>query len=124
MKFNDTITVYNVIPQVGRTPQRLKRTVVHGVFWNAEYGAGFEKGGKRSHDDVMVMIPDSPRIVPVWELGEGDNFTLIPGDIIARGERGEYDSPADIPCEKITITGVRDCRFGSKNLWHWEVTGK
>ncbi len=124
MKFNDTITIYNVIQQVGRTPQRLKRTVVHGVFWYAEHGAGYDKDGKETRDNVSVMIPDSPRIVPVWGLGEDGNFTLSPGDIIARGEHGEYNSPADIPGEKITITGVRDCRFGSKNMWHWEVTGK
>ncbi len=105
MKFDNTITVYNIIQQVGRTPQKLKRTVVHGVFWYAEHGAGYDKDGKEARDNVSVMIPDSPRIVPAWELGE-------------------YDSPADIPGEKITITGVRDCRFGSKNMWHWEVTGK
>ncbi len=124
MKFDDTITVYNIIQQVGRTPQKLKRTVVHGMFWYAEHGAGYDKDGKEARDNVSVMIPDSPRIVPVWDLDESDNFTLSPGDIIARGELGEYNSPADIPGEKIVITGVRECRFGSKNMWHWEVTGK
>ncbi len=124
MKFDDTITVYNVIPQVGRNLQRLKRTVVRGVFWCAGHGAGYDKDGKEARDNVSVMIPNSPRIVPAWELDESDNFTLSPGDIIARGEHGEYNSPAEIPGEKIVITGVRECRFGSKNMWHWEVTGK
>ncbi len=124
MKFNDIITVYNIIQQVGRTPQKLKRTVVRGVFWYAEHGAAFDKNGKETRDNVTVMIPDSPQIVPVWDLDDGNNFTLAPGDVIARGERGEYNSPAEIPGEKIVITGVRECRFGSENMWHWEVAGK
>lgn len=41
MTFSDTITVYNIIPQQGRTPEQLRRTVVHGVFWDYTTGAAF-----------------------------------------------------------------------------------
>ena len=79
----------------------------------------------------MVMIPDMPALVPAAEwFRDGcpeDKFTLSPGDIIARGECGDISSAAELErqhTEKLIITAVRDCRFGSASLRHWEASGK
>lgn len=131
MRFNDTITVYNVIPQHGREPERLQRTVVNGVFWDSTYGAAFSKRGKEEQDSVMVMVPDSPRCMPYGKWFDADcptdKFTLRTGDIVLRGEHGDAASAAEacgLNAEHFVITSVRDCRYGSKHMWHWEVTGK
>lgn len=131
MRFTETITVYNMTPQQGRDPPKIRRTVVHGVFWDSTCGAAFSKSGKDSSDSVTVMIPDRTDCIPAADwfargFPEGF-FTLSPGDIIAKGECGEITSAADLERqhnEKLIITAVRDCRFGSKTLWHWEVSGK
>ncbi len=116
MKFNDTITVYKVIPQNGRTPERLQKTVVKGVFWDRTFGAGFSKRGKEEQDSVTVMIPDRP-----------DVPAIKAGDIILREEHGEAASAAEA-CgfteEHFVVTSVRDCRYGSRSMHHWEVSGK
>ncbi len=116
MKFNDTITVYKVIPQNGRTPERLQKTVVKGVFWDRTFGAGFSKRGKDEQDSVTVMIPDRP-----------DVPAIKAGDIILREEHGEAASAAEA-CgfteEHFVVTSVRDCRYGSRSMHHWEVSGK
>ena len=116
MKFSDTITVYSVIPQQGRTPEQLKKTVIKGVFWDGTFGAEFSKKGENERDSVTVMIPDSP-----------DLPKLKAGDIILRGEHGKAASAAEA-CgfteEHFVITSVRDCRYGSRHMHHWEVSGK
>ncbi len=116
MIFNDTITVYTVIPQRGRTPERLQKAVVKGVFWDITFGAVFSKRGKDEQDSVTVMIPDSP-----------DVPAIKAGDIILRGEHGEAASAAEA-CgfteEHFVVTSVRDCRYGSRSMHHWEVSGK
>lgn len=116
MVFKDVITVYNIIPQRGREPQRIQRTVVCGAFWDGTCGAAFDKRGEKEQDSVVIFIPDSP-----------DLPHMGCGDIIVRGEHGEISSAADadnLGAEKIIITAVRDCRFGSRNMHHWEVSGK
>lgn len=116
MRFDDTITVYSVIPQQGRTPERLQRAVIKGVFWDGTFGAEYSKQGKNERDGVMVMIPDSP-----------DLPKLKAGDIILRGEHGEASSAAEacgFTAEHFVITSVRDCRYGSRSMHHWEVSGK
>lgn len=131
MTFSDTITVYNKIPQQGRTPEQLRRTVVPAVFWDSTSGAAFGKSGKSDSDSIMVMIPDMAELLPAAEWFRNgcpeDCFTLSPGDIIARGEWGDISSAAELErqhAEKLIITAVRDCRFGSPSLRHWEVNGK
>ena len=69
MKFSDTITVYTVIPQQGRTPERLQKTIVKGVFWDRTFGAEYSKKGENERDSVTVMIPDSPD-VPAIKAGD------------------------------------------------------
>ena len=64
MVFKDVITVYNVIPQRGREPQRIQHTVVSGVFWDSTCGAAFGKRGKTEQDSVVIIIPDSPALPP------------------------------------------------------------
>ena len=58
MRFTETVTIYNKIPQQGREPEKLRRTVVHGVFWDYTAGAAFSKSGKDDSDSITVMIPD------------------------------------------------------------------
>ena len=130
MRFTETITVYNKIPQQGREPEKFRRTVVHGVFWDSTSGAAFGKSGKDDSDSITVMIPDLPALVSAAEWFRSgcteDKFTLSPGDIIARGECGDISSAAELErqhTEKLIITEVRDCRFGSVSLKHWEVSG-
>lgn len=131
MIFSDTITVYNKIPQQGREPEQLRRTVVPAVFWDSTSGAAFGKSGKSDSDSITVMIPDMAELLPAAEWFRNgcpeDCFTLSPGDIIARGEWGDISSAAELErqhAEKLIITAVRDCRFGSPSLRHWEVNGK
>ena len=50
MRFTETITVYNKIPQQGRESEKLRRTVVHGAFWDYTTGAAFGKSGKDDSD--------------------------------------------------------------------------
>lgn len=130
MRFTETITIYNKIPQQGREPEKFRRTVVHEVFWDSTSGAAFGKSGKDDSDSITVMIPDLPALVSAAEWFRSgcteDKFTLSPGDIIARGECGDISSAAELErqhTEKLIITAVRDCRFGSPSLRHWEVSG-
>lgn len=122
MKFSDTITVYTVIPQQGRTPERLQKTIVKGVFWDRTFGAEYSKKGENERDSVTVMIPDLGAT-----LASPDLPKLKAGDIILRGEHGEATTAAEA-CgfteEHFVITSVRDCRYGSRHMWHWEVSGK
>ena len=120
MRFTETITIYNKIPQQGREPEKFRRTVVHEVFWDSTSGAAFGKSGKDDSDSITVME---------WFRSgcPEDKFTLSPGDIIARGECGDISSAAELErqhTEKLIITAVRDCRFGSASLRHWEASGK
>lgn len=131
MRFSDTITIYNKIPQQGREPEQFRRTVVHGVFWDSTSGAAFGKSGKDDSDSITVMIPDLPALVPAAEWFRNgcpeDKFTLSPGDIIARGECSDISGTSELErqhAEKMIIAAVRDCRFGSASLKHWEVSGK
>lgn len=131
MRFTETITIYNKIPQQGREPEKFRRTVVHEVFWDSTSGAAFGKSGKDDSDSITVMIPDLPALVPAAEWFRNgcpeNKFTLSPGDIIARGECGNISSAAELErqhTEKLIITAVRDCRFGSASLRHWEASGK
>lgn len=131
MRFTETITIYNKIPQQGREPEKFRRTVVHEVFWDSTSGAAFGKSGKDDSDSITVMIPDLPALVSAAEWFRSgcteDKFTLSPGDIIARGECGDISSAAELErqhTEKLIITAVRDCRFGSASLRHWEASGK
>ncbi len=130
MRFTEIITIYNKIPQQGREPEQFRRTVIHGVFWDSTSGAAFGKSGKDDSDSITVMILDLPALVPAAEWFRNgcpeDKFTLSPGDIIARGEWGDISSAAELErqhAEKLIITAVRDCRFGSASLRHWEVSG-
>lgn len=131
MTFSDTITVYNIIPQQGRDPPRIRRTVLHGAFWDSTSGAAFGKSGKADSDSITVMIPDMPELIPAAEWFRAgcpeDKFTLSTGDMIARGEWDDISSTSELDrqhAEKLIITAVRDCRFGSGCLHHWEVSGK
>ena len=122
MKFNDTITIYSVIPQNGRAPERLQRAVIKGVFWDGTFGAEFSKKGENERDGVTVMIPDLGAT-----LASADLPKMKAGDIILRGEHGDATSAAEA-CgfteEHFVVTSVRDCRYGSRHMWHWEVSGK
>ncbi len=116
MKFNDTITVYKVIPQQGRAPERLQKAVVESVFWDCTLGAEFSKKGESERDNVTVMIP-----------ARADIPAINAGDIILRGEHGEAASAAEacgLTAEHFVVTSVRDCRYGSRKMHHWEVSGK
>lgn len=130
MKFNDTITLYNVIPQRGRNPPEYRRRVISGVFWDSTFGAGFDKTGKNDSDSVTIMLPDNPACISAAEWAQleypDDRFALSAGDIIARGEWGDISSAAELErqhVEMIVVTSVRDCRFGSSGIHHWEVSG-
>ena len=115
MIFNDTITVYSVIPQRGRTPESLQRSVIKGVFWDRTFGAEYSKKGENERDSVTVMIPDRPEVPAIKA-----------GDIILRGEHGEAASAAEargFTEEHFVVTSVRDCRYGSRSMWHWEIKG-
>lgn len=132
---NDTITVFNVIPRHGREPERLQSRVLSHVFWDGASGIVSSKTGISQQDSVTVMIPfrDSYMLPARWfDSGcPSDSFTLCPGDVIVRGVVSESDSvtPAEL-AEKygsdscIVIDKVRNCCYGSKHMWHWEVTGK
>lgn len=131
MIYKDTITVYNVIPQRGREPERLQRTVIRGVFWDGSFGISTNKTGSAAQDNVLLIIPNSDIILPYHEWIAADmppdKCTLHAGDFILLGEHGDISSAAEaanLSAEQITVSTVRDCRYGSRNLWHWEVTGK
>ncbi len=126
----EIITVFNFLKHPGGfcTKRSLHRTVVSGAFWYPLYGADLSDG-KIERDSVVVMIPDRPECLPAAEWIKcgcpADKFTLEPGDVIVRGVYGEIDSASEIfGAEKIVITAVRDCRFGSDFMRHWEVSGK
>ena len=134
MIFNDTITVYNVIPQHGREPEQLRRTVLPRVFWDGSVGVGFNKTGASQQDSVSVHIPYRPEyMLPArWADGDypTDRFTLQAGDVIVRGAvADENTTPAELMKKYgseccIIVTEVHNCCYGSRKLWHWEVSGK
>ena len=116
MKFSDTITVYTVILQRGRTPERLQKTIVKGVFWDRTFGSEYSKKGENERDSVMVMIPDRPEVPAIKA-----------GDIILRGEHGEAASAAEVcgfTSEHFVVTAGRDGRYGSRRMHLWEISGK
>lgn len=123
MKFNETITLFNVIPQRGRNPPEYRRRVISGVFWDSTFGAAFSKTGKNDSDSVTVMLPDDSACISAAEWAQlgypDDRFALSAGDIIARGEWGDISGAAELErqyAEMIVVTSVRDCRFGSGGI--------
>ncbi len=130
MNFGEVITVFNLLPASGGfcRERPLRRCVVKGAFWYPLYGAVFDRD-KTERDSVVVMLPDYPDCLPHVDWLKIDCpdgfFTLAPGDIIVRGEYGEAGSVSEISgAEKIVVSSVRDCRFGSDFMRHWEVYGK
>lgn len=133
MVFRDTVTVFNIIPQHGREPEKLKRTVLDRVFWDGASGIGFTKTGAAKQDTTTVIIPfRGSYMMPARWFDSGCptySFTLQPGDVIVRGAvDDENTTPAELQNKYgsdccITIQKVHNCCFGSKNMWHWEVTG-
>lgn len=131
--FRDTVTVFNIIPQHGRESEKLQRTVLDRVFWDGTSGIGFTKTGAAKQDTTTVIIPfRSSYMMPARWFDSGcpaDSFTLQPGDIIVRGAvDDENTTPAELQKKYggdccITIQKAHNCCFGSKNMWHWEVTG-
>ncbi len=124
------ITVFNFLPHPGGVckERRLRRTVVRDAFWYPLYGAELDHG-KTERDSVTVMIKDCPKCLSAADwLKNGcpdGTFTFSAGDVIVRGEYGEIGSVSEISgAEKIVVTKVRDCRFGSDSLRHWEIYGK
>ena len=97
MRFTETITVYNKIPQQGREPEKLRRTVVHGVFWDYTTGAAFGKSGKDDSDSITVMIPDSMKIT----TERGVLFTTASGKSILRWNGGK--PPTDDGFNKLQV---------------------
>lgn len=132
--FKDIITVFNVIPQHGREPPRLQSRAESYVFWDGASGASFSKTGAAQQDSATIIIPfrDSYMSPARWfDSGcPADSFTLRPGDVIVRGLASEDDSITAAELQKkygsdcITISEVRNRCYGSKSMWHWEVTGK
>ncbi len=128
MIFYDTVTLYNVIGQSGRQPPQFRRTVIENVFWDSTDAASFGKQGKEDSGTVTVMIPfDIKAYMPYdeWEAAgfPEDRYTLSCGDIIVRG-RHDGDTPDMFENDKFVITAVRDCRYGSRFISHWEVSGR
>lgn len=126
-----TVTLYNVIPQQGRTPERLQKTVLGGVFWDISHNAAYGKNTQTEQDTATLMIPNYSAYMPPTEFkSEGfpaARFTFSPGDIIVKGEGADAASAAELSelyDDCIVITTVRDCRYGSPAMQHWEVSGK
>lgn len=132
--FKDTITVYNVIPQHGREPEQLRRTILPRCFWDGSAGAGYNKLGETSQDSVSVIIPYRPEYLFSARWADAgypeDRFTLKAGDIIVRGAVADEDITAAELLKKygseccIIVTEVHNCCYGSRDYWHWEVSGK
>lgn len=131
---SDTMTIYNKYVESGA--EKWKRTVLRGVYWNANKGAVLRKTGAASADSVTILIPR--RIAPgrdyrkpvTWEAqaSKGSTWTLKAGDTVVKGcvsveikrsidkELAGYD-------DVLTIANVDDKDFGG-DMAHWEVTGK
>lgn len=134
MIFRDTVTLYNIIPQQGREPERLQRSVLLGVFWDGSNGVGFNKTGAAPQDSTEVYIPYRKQyMLPARWANAGypqDSFTLQAGDILVRGAVEDDNPTAAGLLQKygsercIVISAVRNCCYGSHNLWHWEISGK
>lgn len=129
MQFHDTITIYNVIPQAGRQPEKLKRTVIRNVYWQSNLGltfrsdnrGGVKPGRSESRDGIIVHIPYSS--VP----NEMRDYPVLPGDFIVLGEHGDIDTVSQIVnsrCVLMRVTGVQPFLIGSRAMWHWEISGK
>lgn len=134
MIFRDTVTLYNIIPQQGREPERLRHSVLPGVFWDGSSGAAYSKTGAAPQDSTVVYIPYRRQyMLPARWADAGypqDSFTLRAGDILVRGAVGDENPTAAGLLQKygseccIIINTVRNCCYGSKAMWHWEVSGR
>ena len=114
MMFNDTVTLYNRLPD-----ESYKRTELPGVYWydTASYSASVQ----RHSDDASIIIPYRSGYVDAFD-GTGETWTLKPGDLIVQGIGPEIERAKDLDDPRV-ISRVIKATVDSA-LAHWEVTVK
>ena len=118
--YRDTVTVYNVLPEVDRTAT-WRRTVLMGVATEIKSAAAASLRGSRSADGLAVVIPgDTCGYVAPDEFDGTHGWTLRPGDIIAVGEVASATPPK---VDTYRVTGI-EARAMRGRLHHIEVAGE
>lgn len=136
MYTNTSATIYNK-----RKTGEYLRTVLDSVFWNESQGTRYGQDGRHGQDGLFCAIPFSVEtgktytLPKEWDRIELEDakksWTLKPGDLIVKGEC-PYKYGPESPISQLTsqydgvytITSVQTADFGSKDMRHWEVSGK
>ena len=133
MLTNTDITVFNsYIDEDDNT--LYSSTVIHDVNWQSEEKVTVSDKGLISADEIKIYIPVTslngieyvPRKAYNSLKDKTGYFTLKEGDKIVKGEyMGEISSIKDFnKLDNVaTIISVKDNRYGSISLQHFEVGG-
>lgn len=106
-----TITIYHPVSG-GRADDTLQRTQADGVFYGGSKSFKPQKSGDEPAVKAVIYIPAHLGITPQR------------GDILLRGVGTEAESISDLQRaypDCVRVLEVRDCRFGSPDMHHWEV---
>lgn len=106
-----TITIYHLVSG-GRADDTLERIQADGVFYGGSKSFKPLKSGDEPADEVIIYIPAQLGITPQR------------GDIIVRGVGIEAECISNLQRANpdcVRVLEVRDRRFGSPDMHHWEV---
>lgn len=126
--FDKDITIINkYVDKETRTP-RYKVSYIHG-FWSSDDGISINGTQIRKSDGIIVRILMSepnyqkPENFKVNQTG----WTLQNDDYVVKGKVEKFTTIVKLledyqEVMKITKIGTKD--YGSKDMWHWAITGE
>ena len=116
MLTNADMTLYHKAydPETGL--DRWTRTWYSGVNWYAQRAVSSGADGLNTADILTVQIP---------EASAPSGFPAAVGDVVVRGLIDvEIAGPPQLKgYERYVVTAVRDCRYGSPRMRHWQLEG-
>ncbi len=127
---DETITLYNAGLDPATGEDVYLKTVISGCSWAEARGAAAEKGGSRASDGCVIRIPEDAGfsgkryVAPAaFDGASGECFTLLPGDLVVRGEVTEEGLRPDELRRRysaLTVRAVSDKRRGRLGR-HWRI---
>lgn len=116
MLTNADMTLYHKTLDPATRRDVWTRTQYQGVNWYAQTASSVLADGLKQADTLTVQIP---------ETAAPDGFPGALGDIVVKGLiDDEITGPGQLKHHGyFTVTAVRDCRYGSPYLRHWQLEG-
>ena len=126
--FDKDITIINKYVDKENRTSKYKVSYIHG-FWSSDDGISINGTQIRKSDGIIVRILMSepnyqkPENFKVNQTG----WTLQNDDYVVKGKVEKFTTIVKLledyqEVMKITKIGTKD--YGSKDMWHWAITGE